>query len=157
MMTTLHMLNPDLADNRGSAPPLSSRLKEATGSRDDHGIQTTLPAKVFEDPMRSTDGVKETTIFSGRRRPIKFVLLLLCLNAIQSKTAWTPSPQRQSSLIISAAFSATAYIVEQILFCTLSGNPLASTVRRLAIPYTFNLGSTTPPSSLGSMAHVPIG
>lgn len=24
------------------------------------------------------------------------------------------------------------------------------------VPYTFNLGSTTPPSSLGFMAHVPI-
>lgn len=59
----------------------------------------------------------------------------------------------RSALIISAAFSATAYTVVWMLPRGSRGNTLASTTLNPLVPYTLSRASTTPPSSLGSIAH----
>ena len=83
-------------------------------------------------------------------------------------------PNCKSSAIRTAAFSPIAIAVLYVFAPTFPGEILQSenahcsvtlphekvkdipATFKHCVPYTFNLGSTTPPSSLGFMAHVPI-
>lgn len=62
-----------------------------------------------------------------------------------------------SALMKSAALSATAYTKLARFPLTCNGNTLASTTRRFLVPCTTILSLTTPPSSLGPIAQVPMG
>lgn len=57
---------------------------------------------------------------------------------------------------MSAAFSPTAMATLRVLDPTFLGAILRSATFRPCTPYTFKLGSTTPPSSKGAILHVPI-
>lgn len=115
--------------------------------------------------MRPTTGIESHTMYAeklkinhlsraGTGRAIGSKYLL---SEQASTGGFYPVEPPASSLTKSAARSATAYTKLARFPLTCNGKTLASTTLKFLVPWTFNLSSTTLPSCLGPMAHVPIG